>query len=84
MYSRIRYLLFCQDELAQLQKRLLEQDDNDASDADSQLLLLSRKRYEHRNSQSPRHAIIKKIGIKLEEFGKHCQISSLYRLLTQR
>ena len=72
MYSRIRHLLYCQDELAQLQKGLLEQDDKDASTDDGQRLLISRLRYEHRNSQSPQEALIKKIGPKLKEYGKRC------------
>ena len=72
MYSRIRHLLFCQDELAQLQKGLLEQDDKDASTDDGYMLLISRLNYEYRNSQSPQDAIIKKIGPKLKEYGKRC------------
>ena len=70
MYSRIRHLLYCQDELALLQKSLLEQDDKDASTAHGQRLLLSRKRYAYRNDQFPQNAIIDKIGNKLKEYGK--------------
>ena len=72
MYSRIRHLLYCQDELAQLQKGLLEQDDKDASTVHGQRLLLSRIRYKHRNDQCPQNALIDKIGPKLKEYGRRC------------
>lgn len=72
MYSRIRHLLYCQDELARLQSDLLKQDDEDASTISSQRLLFSRKRYEYRNDQSPQKAIINKIVPKLKEYGKRC------------
>lgn len=70
MYSRIRQLLYCQDELAKLQKGLIAQDDEDASTTDGQGLLFSRKRYEYRNRQSPKKALIDQIGFKLKEYGK--------------
>ncbi len=72
MYSRIRHLLYCQDELAQLQKGLLEQDDKDASSDDGRGILLSRIRYEYGNGQFPRKALMKEIGSKLKEYGKRC------------
>ena len=74
MYSRIRQLLYCQDELAQLQKELLEQDNEDASTDDGQGLLLSRKRYACRADQFPQKALINKIGPKLKEYGKRCKL----------
>lgn len=70
MYSRIRHLLYCQDELAQLQKNLLEQDDVDASTETGQMLLFSRKRYAYRNKKNPQDALINQIGPKLKEYGK--------------
>lgn len=77
MYSRIRHLLYCQDELAQLQKHLLKQDDKDASTVDGGRLLRSRKRYERRNNKFPEHALINKIGPKLKEYGKRAGFSLL-------
>lgn len=82
MYSRIRHLLYCQDELAQLQKHLLEQDDVDASTEYGQMLLFSRKRYAYRNNKSPQNAIINKIGPKLKEYGKRCWLCSNGHRLT--
>ena len=76
MYSRIRHLLYCQDELAQLQKGLLKQDDEDASSADGRGLLLSRIRYEHRSNQEPQKDLMKEIGPKLKEYGKRCSLLS--------
>lgn len=70
MYSRIRHLLYCQDELAQLQKGLLTQDDEDASTDYGRIILRSRLRYEVRNENFPRKALIQKIGPKLKEYGK--------------
>ena len=70
MYSRVRHLLYCQDELALLQKHLLQQDDEDGSTEKGQKLLVSRKRYEHRDDQSPAKDIMNKIGPKLKEYGK--------------
>ncbi|CAD6565252.1 MAG: hypothetical protein ASARMPRED_006524 [Alectoria sarmentosa] len=67
-YSRIRHLLYCQDELARLQEGLLDQDDEDASTVDGRKLLISRLRYEYRNEQSPQKALMKKIGPKLKEY----------------
>ena len=75
MYSRIRHLLYCQDELAQLQKRLLKQDDEDASTEHGKRLLRSRIRYEHRNEQFPQTALMNKIGPKLKEYGKRAGFS---------
>ncbi len=72
MYSRIRYLLYCQDELAKLQEGLLDQDDELASTDDGQRILLSRKRYEFRNKKFPQKAFMKEIGPKLKEYGKRC------------
>lgn len=72
MYSRIRHLLYCQDELAQLQKHLLKQDDEDNSIEGGQSLLVSRKIYAYRNDKFPQHALINKIGPKLKEYGKLC------------
>ena len=69
MYSRIRHLLYRQDELAQLQERLLKQDDKDASTNDWRLLI-SRKRYEYREQKFPQKALINKIGPKLKEYGE--------------
>ena len=75
MYSRIRHLLYCQDELAQLQQGLIDQDDEDASTSDGRRVLASRKRYEFRNKT--RNALIKKIGPKLKEYGKRCWLLSI-------
>ena len=72
MYSRIRHLLYCQDELALLQKRLMNQDDEDNSIDDTKILLKSRKRYEHRNNNLSQDAVIEKIGSKLKEYGERC------------
>lgn len=77
MYSRIRQLLYCQDELAQLQKHLLKQDDEDASTSHGRKLLISRDRYEYRNEQFPQKALINKIGPKLKAYGKRCWVSLL-------
>ena len=77
MYSRIRHLLYCQDELAQLQNHLLKQDDKDASTVDGGRLLRSRKRYERRNNKFPENALINKIGPKLKEYGKRAGFSLL-------
>lgn len=82
MYSRIRHLLYCQDELAQLQKHLLEQDDIDASTENGQMLLFSRKRYAYRNKKYPQDALINKIGPKLKEYGKRCWLCSIGHWLT--
>lgn len=70
MYSRIRHLLYCQDELARLQKHLLAQDDEDASNEECPTLLISRLDYEHHYNQPSRNALIKEIGPKLKEYGK--------------
>ena len=67
MYSRTRHLLYCQAELAQLQKGLIDQDDEDARSDKS--LLVSRKRYELRNERFPQKALINEIGTKLKEYG---------------
>ena len=75
MYSRIRHLLYCQDELAQLQKQLLNQDDEDASTDNGKGLLRSRIRYEIRNDQLPQIALMKQLGPKLKEYGKRCWLS---------
>ena len=72
MYSRIRQLLHCQDELAQLQNDLLKQDDQDASTPLGRKLLVSRERYDHRSKQFPQDALINRIGPKLKEYGKPC------------
>lgn len=77
MYSRIRQLLYCQDELAYLQKGLLDQDDQDASTDDGRKVLKSRIRYEHRNNQPQRKALIKEIGPKLKEYGKRYWLLSV-------
>lgn len=68
MYSRIRHLLYRQDELAELQKDLLDQDKKDSSTIDGRRILTSRIRYEFRNDRSPGDAIINKIGPKLKEY----------------
>lgn len=68
MYSRVRHLLYCQDELAQLQERLLKQDEEDASTEDGRQMLRSRKRYRFRNKKFPENAVIDKIGPKLKEY----------------
>ena len=73
MYSRIRHLLYCQDELARLQKDLLEQDKEDASTNDGRILLASSKRYAFRDENCP----IKKIGPKLKEYGKRSWLLSM-------
>lgn len=70
MYSRVRHLLYCQDELAQLQERLLKQDEEDASTEDGRQMLRSRKRYRCRNKKFPENAVIDKIGPKLKEYGR--------------
>lgn len=70
MYSRIRYLLYCQDELAELQQDLLDQDVKDAGTTEGQKLLISRIFYEYRNEKVPREAFMDKIGPKLKEYGK--------------
>ena len=72
MYSRIRYLLYCQDELAQLQKGLLGQDDELASFEDGLNILRSRKRFAVRNKKFPQENFIEKIGPRLKEYGKRC------------
>ena len=77
MYSRMRHLLYCQDELAELQQRLLDQDKEDASTDDGLILLRSRILYECRNEDSPRNDLIKKIGPKLKEYGKRCCLVSV-------
>ena len=82
MYSRLRHLLYCQTELAQLQKGLIDQDDEDLKNAKG--LLLSRRRYACRNKNFPEKAFIDKIGPKLKEDGKQCRLSSTSNLLTQR
>lgn len=68
MYSRIRYLLYCQDELAELQQDLLDQDVKDAGTTEGQKLLISRIFYEYRNEKVPREAFMDKIGPKLKEY----------------
>ncbi|KAM0806013.1 hypothetical protein BDR22DRAFT_194992 [Usnea florida] len=68
MYSRIRHLLYCQAELAQLQEGLIEQDEEDSKSDKGKALLTSRKRYAYRNKISPRQALINKIGPKLKEY----------------
>lgn len=75
MYSRIRHLLYCQDELASLQDRLLDLDKKDASDDKTRKVLLSRILYEFRNEQFPKKALIDKIGPKLKEYGKRCWLA---------
>lgn len=70
MYARTRHLLYCQDELAQLQQGLLDQDDEDASSEKSKVLMGSRKRWQHRNDEFPRKAILMKMAPKLKEYGK--------------
>ena len=70
MYLRIRQLLYCQDELAKLQKELLEQDNEDARTDDGRGLLLSRKRYKIRNDNFPQKSFFNKIVPKLKEHGK--------------
>ena len=70
MYLRIRQILYCQDELAKLQKELLEQDNEDARTDDGRGLLLSRKRYKIRNDNFPQKSLFNKIVPKLEEYGK--------------
>lgn len=80
MYSRIRHLLYCQDELAWLQKGLLAQDKEDANTHDGRILHTSRRKLEFRNEKFPRNDLIKKIGPKLEEYGNRswllmCDIS---------
>ena len=82
MYSRIRHLLYCQAELAQLQKGLIEQDEEDFKK--DEVLLISRKSYAYRNKNFPRKALINKIGPKLKEYGKQRMLSSAWHLLTQR
>lgn len=77
MYSRIRQLLYCQDELAQLQNNLLKQDEEDASTSHGRKLLISRERYEYRNEQFPQKALINEIGPKLKAYGKRCWVSLL-------
>ena len=71
MHSRIRHRLYCQDELAKLQKGLLDQDDEDSS-IDDGTFLMSRKRYTYRNKPFPEKALIDNIGLKLKEYGKRC------------
>lgn len=83
MYSRIRHLLYCQDELAQLQEGLLRQDIKDASTTEGQKLLISRVFYEFRNDQFPREAFMNKIGPKLKEYGKRCWLFYIWRWLTR-
>ena len=83
MYSRIRHLLYCQAELAQLQERLIEQDEEDFKSDKGKALLISRKRYAYRNKISPREALINKISPKLKEYGKQFWLSSIFHLLTQ-
>ena len=73
MYLRIRQLLYCQDELAKLQKELLEQDNEDARTDDGRGLLLSRKRYTIRNDKFPQKSLSNKIISKLKEYGKRCR-----------
>ena len=80
MYSRIRHLLYCQDELAELQKRLLEQDEEDASTTDGQNLLYSRMKYNYHNSQNPKHGLINQIGPKLKEYGRQCRLFLFWAL----
>ena len=71
MYSRLRQLLYCQDELAELQEDLLDQDDRDWKTPRGQTLLVSRLCYEGRD-QSPENDLMNKIGLKLKEYGKRC------------
>lgn len=73
MYLRIRQLLYCQDELAKLQKELLEQDNEDARTDDGRGLLLSRKRCTIRNDKFPQKSLSNKINPKLKEYGKRCR-----------
>lgn len=77
MFSRIRHLLYCQDELAQLQQGLIDQDKEDGNTSDGKRILASRKRYEFRNEKYPAKALIKKIGPKLKEYGKRCWLLSI-------
>ena len=72
MYSRIRHLLYCQAELAQLQKGLIDQDAEDAGSDDGMRILMSRKRYDIRNRKFPKKALIDRIGTKLKEYGMQC------------
>lgn len=69
MYARTRHLLYCQAELAQLQKGLIDQDEEDARSEIGKRLLISRKKYESRNKSFPEKALINKIGTKLKEYG---------------
>ena len=71
MYSRIRTLLYCQDELAHLQQRLLDQDDEDATTEKGQRMLASRDVWQHRSKQIPQKAILPKIATKLKEYGEN-------------
>lgn len=72
MYSRIRHLLYCQDELAQLQKDLIQQDNDNASTPHGRIELVSRQRYEHRHRQLAQDSLVNRIGSKLKEYGKRC------------
>ena len=76
MYSRVRQLLYCQDEIAQLQKDLIKQDDDDASTALREKLLRSRSKYEYCNEKIPQKAIINQMGSKLKEHSKQCWLLS--------
>ena len=69
MWSRMRHLLYCQDELAQLQELLINQDEEDASTPYGQTILRSRTKYEIRNKRSPKNNLMKEIGPKLKEYG---------------
>ena len=72
MYSRIWHLLYCQDELADLQNRLLKRDKEDASTVGG----VSRREYENRHEGFPRKAVMNKLGQKLKEYGGRCRFIS--------
>ena len=71
MYSRIRHLLYCQDELAHLQQGLLDQDDEDAMTDRGGRTLTSRKNWQYRSKTVPKKAILLQIAPKLKEYGEN-------------
>ena len=84
MYSRIRCLLYCQDELAELQQVLLDQDDEDAKTPMGRCMLVSRDNWQLRNDQDPPKALLLKIAPKLKEYGECSCHQLLLRKLTLR
>ena len=85
MYSRIRHLLYCQDELAQLQQCLLDQDDEDAMTEEGQRMLASQQNWQFRSNRVPQKAILLKIAPKLKDYGENSwHVCGLLQLILRK